>query len=274
MFDWIMFTVLVGICIPGVLITVPGTIKMIGALAQDKLPPGRELPPMPVLASVSVLQSLVVLAMPAAIGALVAHHVGLRAPVFEVLLSGGPLWPAIQPQVVPTVAIGIAGALVFVATYYGFFRPRLDEETRERWDDLRNGLGIWARLLYGGIAEEVLARWGLMSLLVWLGARVFGEPSPAVVWAAIFVSGVLFGLGHAPSYLAAGCHKTPAFFGAMIALNLWASLIFGWLFWQYGLLAAMVAHMLFHLVWWPFDLQAHRSTSVQPKLTLRQDDSQ
>jgi hypothetical protein len=41
----------------------------------------------------------------------------------------------------------------------------------------------------------------------------------------------------------------------MISLNLWASLIFGWLFWQYGLLAAMLAHMLFHLVWWPFDLK-------------------
>jgi hypothetical protein len=32
-----------------------------------------------------------------------------------------------------------------------------------------------------------------------------------------------------------------------------ASLIFGWLFWQVGLLAAMVAHVLFHLVWLPFD---------------------
>jgi hypothetical protein len=41
----------------------------------------------------------------------------------------------------------------------------------------------------------------------------------------------------------------------MIGLNLWASLIFGWLFWQVGLEAAMMAHMLFHLVWWPFDLR-------------------
>jgi hypothetical protein len=39
----------------------------------------------------------------------------------------------------------------------------------------------------------------------------------------------------------------------VIGLNLWASLIFGWLFWQYGLLSAMLAHMLFHLVWYPFE---------------------
>jgi len=41
---------------------------------------------------------------------------------------------------------------------------------------------------------------------------------------------------------------------AMISLNLWAALIFDWLFWQYGLLSAILAHMIFHLVWLPFDL--------------------
>jgi hypothetical protein len=71
-------------------------------------------------------------------------------------------------------------------------------------------------------------------------------------------SGLLFGLGHAPGYLAAGCQKTPMFFALMISLNLWASLIFGWLFWQYGLLAAMTAHMLFHLIWLPFDLHYYQ----------------
>jgi len=211
----------------------------------------------------SVVQSLVVLAVPAAVGTAVAYRVGLRAPVFQALLAGAPLWPVVRSRILPTLVIGIAGALIFVAMYYGLFRPWLDEETRTHWDELRNGLGIWARLLYGGIAEEVLTRWGLMSLLVWLGTLVVGRPTPIVVWIAILISGVLFGLGHAPSYLAAGCHKTLAFFSAMIVLNLWASLIFGWLFWQHGLIAAIAAHMLFHLVWWPFDL--HFSNQVQMK---------
>ena len=48
-------------------------------------------------------------------------------------------------------------------------------------------------------------------------------------------------------------------FATMIALNLWGSILFGWLFWQYGLLAAMVAHALFHLVWLPFDLRFSQS---------------
>ena len=90
----------------------------------------------------------------------------------------------------------------------------------------------------------------------------------AVVWFAIVVSGVLFGLVHAPSYLAAGCRKSPMFFTAVISLNLGASLIFGWLYWQVGLEAAMIGHMLFHLVWWPFDAVLYRARPEQDGLEL------
>jgi hypothetical protein len=190
--------------------------------------------------------------------------VDLGAPFFEALVAGEPLWPALAPQLLPALAIGIAGGLIFVATYYLYFRPRLDSQTAQAMEDLRNALGIWGRLLYGGIAEEVLTRWGLMTLLVWLGTLLADSPSPAVLWVAIVISGILFGLGHAPGHLAAGCQKSPTFFAVIINLNLWASLIFGWLYWQYGLLAAMMAHALFHLVWWPFDLRTYRPPEAEP----------
>ena len=179
---------------------------------------------------------------------------GLQAPFFETLVSGGSLPDTLLPQIVPALIGGIGGAIIFISAYYLIFRPRLDEQTIKSMETLRMGLGIWSRILYGGIFEEVLTRWGLMSLFVWLGALLVGEPTSVVVWIAIAISGILFGLGHLPSYLAAGCQKTPLFFTAMISLNLWAALIFGWLFWQYGLLSAMLAHMLFHIVWLPFDL--------------------
>ncbi len=258
MFNWILFIYLVLVCIPGMLIAVRGALKTISKLVEDNLPPGKEMPPMPVILVASTVQSLILIAVPAAIGIAVAYRVDLHAPFFEALVVGGPLWNTIEPQVFPSLAVGIGGALIFVAAYYMFFRPRLDEQTVSSMEELRNGIGIWGRVMYGGIAEEVMTRWGLMSLLVWLGALLAGSPNPAVVWAAIVISGLLFGLGHLPGYLASGCKKTPLFLGAMISLNLWASLIFGWLFWQVGLLAAMVAHMLFHLVWLPFDLYFYK----------------
>ena len=109
-----------------------------------------------------------------------------------------------------------------------------------------------------GIFEEVLTRWGLMSLFVWIGVLLANDPTPTVMWIAIVISGILFGLGHLPSHLALGCKKTPAFFTAVISLNLWAALIFGWLFWHYGLVSAILAHMVFHIVWLPFDLYFYR----------------
>jgi len=184
--------------------------------------------------------------------------VDLHAPFFEALAAGEPLWNTVEPQIIPSLAVGLGGALVFVAAYYLFSRPELDEQTVSSMEEIRNGIGIWGRVMYGGVVEEVITRWGLLSLLVWLGASRVEYPTPAVVWAAIVISGLLFGLGHLPGYWAGGCKGTPLFIGAMLFLDLWASLVFGWLFRQVGLLAAMMAHALFHVVWLPFDLHFYQ----------------
>jgi len=260
---------LVVVTVPGILITVSGTLKTMEQRIRESLPEGKEPPPRALLVLISSIQSLVLMTIAAATGTLLAPRVGLGAPFFKALVAGEPLWPALEPMLVPSLAVGIAGALLFVAAYYWFFRPRLDRETVLAMEGLRNGLGIWGRVLYGGIAEEVLTRWGLMTLLVWLGSllvpssSLMGSAAPAIIWIAIVISGILFGLGHAPGYLAAGCRKSPMFFAAMLCLNLWASLIFGWLYWQHGLLAAMLGHMLFHLVWWPFDLRYYKPGMVE-----------
>lgn len=95
--------------------------------------------------------------------------------------------------------------VLIMAAYYLFFRPRLDRQTVRSMEELRMDLGLWARLLYGGIVEEVLFRWGVVTLLVWLGAKLFDGPTPALMWTVLLASGVLFGLGHLPSYRLAGC---------------------------------------------------------------------
>ena len=254
MFDWMLFVCLTLVCLPGNVVTVQGTVQTLGRLAREGLPEGTEMPEPRVVDVASVVQSSILVAAAAAIGTLAAPRAGLHAPCVEALAGGAPLWPKIRPQLLPALILGSGGALIFVAAYYRVFRPRLDAETVRCMDGLRNSLGIGARVLYGGIVEEVLTRWGLMGLLVWLGGQLAGGTTAYVVWGSILISGLLFGLGHAPGYLAARCRRTPMLLATMIALNLWASVLFGWLFWQYGLLAAMAAHALFHLVWLPFDL--------------------
>lgn len=262
MFNWGLFLVLVLACVPGVLVIVPGAVSTIEETARTRPPKGKKLPQRGVMLAAVVVQTLVFVAIATAAGTALAPRVGLGAPVFEALVAGKPIWTALQPQLLPALGISAVGAIVWIAAYYGFFRRRLDRETAQCVDALRSRLGIFARVLYGGVVEEVLIRWGLMTVLVWLGALVAGGPSAGVVWAAILVSGLLFGLGHAPGYIGAGARPTPAFFASLILLNLWAGAIFAWLYWQYGLEAAMIGHALFHLVWWPVDVrvfgEAHR----------------
>jgi hypothetical protein len=260
MFDWKLFLVLVLVCVPGVLVVVPGALSSAEATARKRLPEGKEMPRREVMLATTFVQSFLLVAIAAAAGTALAPRVGLGAPFFEALVAGEPVWPALRPQLLPALGLSVAGTLILLAAYYGFFRRRLDPETAHTIDELRNKIGIWGRVLYGGVVEEVLMRWGLMTVLVWLGTLLVGQPSAAVMWAVILLSGVLFGLGHGPSYVAAGARPTPIFFVAIILLNLWAGTIFAWIYWHYGLAAAMIGHALFHLVWWPVDVRVYRGT--------------
>jgi membrane protease YdiL (CAAX protease family) len=103
---------------------------------------------------------------------------------------------------------------------------------------------------YGGVNEEVLMRLFLVSLLAWLLARAWRRDAPApgarMMWSAIVVVSVLFGLGHLPAAAMLG-ELTPDMVARVIVLNAVAGVAFGWLFWRRGLEAAMVAHAAAHL---------------------------
>ena len=253
MFDWALWLVLLLVCVPGILVSIPRLTSTIEKIAANQGEGSRPLPPRPALFLLQTVQLLIFIGILDAVGVALAPEVGLSAPFFSALVSDAPAWPALQDQLLAAFALGLAGAIIFVAAYYLIFRPRLDPESLAASEGLRQQLGPAGRLLYGGIVEEVIARWGLMTLVVWLLSLLAGEATNAVMWAGIIIAGVLFGLGHLPSYAAAGAHLTRSYVSFAILLNLWASVIFGLLFWQVGLAAAMLAHMLFHLVWLPFD---------------------
>ncbi|OGT38391.1 MAG: hypothetical protein A3F12_07755 [Gammaproteobacteria bacterium RIFCSPHIGHO2_12_FULL_38_14] len=99
-----------------------------------------------------------------------------------------------------------------------------------------------------------------MTFLIWIATLFLGYQNIFIVWFAIILSSILFAVGHLPGYLSLGCKKTVGFVVSMIGLNLWAGVIFGWLFWKYGLSAAIIAHILFHAIWHPFDCYHWRNT--------------
>jgi membrane protease YdiL (CAAX protease family) len=253
MFNWSLFFILIGLCIPGVLFIIPVTRNIYKFIKQG-LPTAKKLPSEKIFIMISTIQTLILISISAAFGTSVSNKTNLHAPFFESLVSGQNAWNALQPQILPSLIVGTVGAVIFLIIYYGVCRPRLDKNTVQCMENLRMSSGILSRVFYGGVVEEVLSRWGLMMFFVWIGTLLLGAQPPFILWAAIVISGLLFGLGHLPAYLSFGCAKTPNFIISMLSLNLWASIIFGWLFWHYGLCAAIIAHAVFHIVWYPFDL--------------------
>lgn len=114
-------------------------------------------------------------------------------------------------------------------------------------------MGLLGRLAMGGVAEEVMFRWGVMSVVAWVAISVGGLPPVSGMWTAIVAAGLLFGVGHLPGVAAAGVRITRIIVAAAVVLNTVVALAFGWLFWQYGLLAAIVAHALVHACWHPLE---------------------
>lgn len=252
MFNWNLFFILVLISIPGAVFAARsglGTIELLiksGGIDQ-------KLPPKNILLVLAGLQTLILAAIASAIGTTLADQVGLSAPVLLAASAGDPIWTAMRDHFLPALILGLVGALIFLVAYYGFFKSKLDKDTVQATENLRGSLGFWGRIFYGAVVEEILVRWGLMTLFLWILSLIVDPLTPLVYWIAILLAGLLFALGHIPGSIAAGAMKTPMFYAATLILNGWASIIFGWLFWQHGLVAAMLAHALLHLLWYPIE---------------------
>lgn len=211
-----------------------------------------EIPPItPALKLLSLIQPSIILAVAVLLGAALASKVGLSAPVAEAAAGGGDLIAAFKPQIIPGVVGGFMGGAAIVLTAF-LWKPFLSPEVVARISDFGKTAPLPTRLLYGGITEEILLRWGLLTLLVWAAWRLFqngsGEPKPIYFAAAILISSVVFGIGHLPIAYLLLPEATLALTSFVIVANSIFGLIAGYLYWKKGLESAIVAHMSAHVV--------------------------
>ena len=143
--------------------------------------------------------------------------------------------------------------MVFFVLYYGVVSHFLDNSSLRAMHNMRAALHMSGCVLYGGIVEEILVRWGLMNVIVFFGTLFTGHKSTSIVWTAIFLSSLVFTLSQIPAYIAAGCSASRRFIYSQLLLSAWLGGVFGLLFWHYGLVAAIIAHMLLHLGWSLYD---------------------
>lgn len=216
------------------------------------VPAGTEIPQItPTIKLLSLIQPTILLALAVLAGVALSHRVGLSSPAAEAAASGNPVWPSFKPQIVPGVIGGLSGGVAIVAVTL-LTKPFLSAETVERIAAFGRLVPVPTRLLYGGITEELLLRWGLMTLLVWAAWRLLqrreGEPKAAYVVGAIVISSLVFGVGHLPVAYMILPQVTVVLTLYVIVANSIFGLIAGYLYWKRGLESAMLAHMLAHVV--------------------------
>ncbi len=239
---WRQFVALFLLGLVGVLSLIPMVLVQLDAPAAVQV----EVPDW-VIVLVSLVQSAVLVAVAVAVGVLFTHKVDLTSLVADRVRRGTDIWPRLRTDVPIAVGLGLTVAVAIMA---------LDSATAPLagLDVTDNPLSWFPQLvlgmLYGGITEELLLRWGLMTVLVWAGHRLFGRnhvrPSEAVMWVSILLTAVVFGLGHLPA-LSVYADLTPFLVVRTVALNALGGIVFGWLYWRRSLEAAMVSHASVHV---------------------------
>jgi len=156
-----------------------------------------------------------------------------------------PIMPALRPQLLPGLIAGaLGGPLLFTSLR---FLPAALAGLQERFNP-----PLITRVLYGGLTEEVLLRWGLMTAFAWLAWRFLqrrqGELRPGTAWLAIGASALVFGLGHLPAAFFLAGRFDPGVALFVTGVNAVFGCFFGFLYWRWGLEAAMIAHGMSHVV--------------------------
>lgn len=192
----------------------------------------------------TVVQLGVLLLLAVWIGVVLSKPLGLGAPAIETALSGSAAWPVLKHQFLPAVIVGImSGGVLLLAQRMAPAELLALGQTME--------IPLAAKVLYGGVTEEVLMRWGLMTSLIWFPWRFVQKksnlPRNSYVIGAILVAAMLFGVGHLPAAVALGVSLTAPVVAFIIIANSLPAILFGCLYWRYGIEAAIIAHALAHV---------------------------
>jgi hypothetical protein len=188
-----------------------------------------------------LVQPIALTLVAGAVGLALAHRVGLRSSIVDRLRQQ-------EPSRVPlmlSVRVGAAvGALIILGDLlFAWAQPEVFASLRTA--ELNPLFALVQGLLYGGITEEILVRWGLLSLIAWLPLKL-RLPRNAAMWIALVAAALLFAAGHLPALAVAAELNAPLVIRTLL-LNAVGGMAFGALFVRHNLEAAMLAHMAAHV---------------------------
>jgi len=202
----------------------------------------------PITIFAQIAQNLVLFSLAIFVGLLLYRRIGFKMPFLEGLFEGKSDIAFLKSILPVSAGLGAVSGILVILLSLPFGVLSLDLLGAE------NQVAVWKVLFasfYGGIGEEILMRFFLVSLLVWVTWKIKkakdGTPTRFGIWLSIILVSVIFGLGHLP-ITGTLTEITPIVVLRAVLLNGVCGLVFGWLYWKRGLESAIIAHFTADIV--------------------------
>lgn len=206
----------------------------------ESLPSSEPLPNDLILRMILIIQNSFYVLILSFFGVKLYLRAGFMLPVF--------LEPKILKQeyvryvFIPALVGLVTGGLIVILSV--FINPLHDTQVVSTSILSRVGASF-----YGGVLEEIITRFFLVSLFVVIFSklRFLRMKGNMNYYLAIIIAAILFGVGHLPlAYRLA--EPSLQLTMAIISINSVGGIVFGYLYWKRGLAAAMIAHFMADIV--------------------------
>ncbi|SHE11482.1 CAAX amino terminal protease self-immunity [Chlamydia abortus] len=186
-----------------------------------------------VIIIVAMLQTAVMTGIATIVGSWASPKVGLNKPIIYN-----------RKSIAAAVVIGLVSASLIVIPEKLVFAEVLGLEDKFEF----SWLYFLGSVLYGGIIEEILLRFGLMTLIIWIASKMTKSTnSNGIYIAGIIIAALLFAAGHLPATAQMlGLSQVSVI--RTLFLNFLPGIGFGYLYWKHGLAYAMLGHISTHVI--------------------------
>jgi len=256
-FSWRLFYLLWGLGVFGLIAVMPYDLSLQKSTLQLT-----QLPlPLPTILLIQASIQIMILGLLTWIGLWMAESMDLGAPRLEAWLEGKISIRGYPSSIILIVLLGLAVSALVLFADTAVFNPMIQNGLQISGLNLTSNANppFWEGLLaafYGGVTEEIILRLFLMTLLAWVGKKLFNQhnhvPTAGVMWISNILAAVAFGFAHLPTAIAIGFPLTSLVVIRILILNALPGLVYGWLYWKQGLGGSILAHfsgdILLHVV--------------------------
>lgn len=186
-----------------------------------------------VIILIAMLQTATLAGLATIVGSWAAPKVHLNKPL---VWSRNSIVAAVSIGLLSAGFIALAEKLVFAGSL------GLSEKFEFSW------LYFLGSVLYGGIIEEILIRFGLMSIIIWLASKLTKSTDRKGIYiVGIVLAALIFAAGHLPATAQLlGLSNVTVI--RTLLLNFLPGIGFGYLYWKHGLAYAMLGHIATHVI--------------------------